>query len=314
MKSTVTVVSAAHVRAYYHVLAHFDLGADPAGCLNAAWTRAADSLRPPSRMSPARSFGHFHARYRKAGGRAALGLLPIVARDETLCESALKSLIDLEGPPPQITPLARRAIAPLADGAGSKLVELLTSVIATERNTYLDAYFRANPPIGAGMESYLSDRVLKLVTVLFGSAPQQIVVFPAEALSTRSFSVNPTSGTHHIAVSPVLHNAFYQVLFALVQHRTNRIMRHHIPAELKANPASPITRQMRFDAAMTATFHLLLRRRSAEVEPFKVWARDQFRLSARSPDAAIEALHAMVLLPDEAVPDIRTLLGDTIEL
>ncbi len=313
MGGSVEVVTAMHVRAVYHVLAYFDLGRDATNCLHPTYTRAMDQLRPRSSDSPAWSFGRFHARYRKAGGAGVLGILPPAFRDEARFLEVARSLATTGGAPEFVPPLLRRAIAPLADPAGSKLVQLLLDVVDAEKTAFLDNHFRSTAPPGAGMQSFLTERVSPLVDVLYGDIPQTIVVFVAEALPNTSFAVSPARGVHHIALPPPLHQALFHVLFALVKQRSDRVIRHHIPAELKADRTNPIAAQMRLDAAMTTTFHLLLRKRPAEIPLFREWAFDQFRTGTRSPDAAVEALHPMILLPEDAVPAIRTLLGDELE-
>jgi hypothetical protein len=68
---------------------------------------------------------------------------------------------------------------------------------------------------------------------------------------------------------------------------------------------------MRFDAAITTLYQILVRHSQPHVPPFKEWALLQFRGSPRHPAAAVAALDDMMLVPEDAVTAILNLFGET---
>lgn len=308
--SGIDVRSAAHVRAWYHLLAHFDLGADPMSCVNPAWVRLTAEQRPSSTVTPGRAFGRFHACYRKAAGRRALFALGTAFADEALFTKAANALAASKPAPSDVPPQVKRVVAPLADVAGAKLLGLTLELVAAERKGFLDAWFQRLAAPAPGLGSFLNARLAPLVPVLYGDADQRLVVFPVEALATRSYHVTPARGIHHVALPATLHNAFFHALYAMVRNRTDRLIRPFIPDAIRAAPDHPMNEQIRADCALTTSYHLLMRRAPDEAAPFRSWARVQFSFGQRQPQAAVEALHPMTLLPSEAVAAVRALLGD----
>lgn len=310
----ITVVNAPHVRAFYHVLAYFDLGRAPLGHHNPGYTKAIDShRRPATAESPARRFGRWHARYRASAGHAALPLLPVAFIKEERYQKVVQSLAGQKPPPPDVPPLVKRAIAPLADRGGARLVAATHDIIDAERRSFLDSVYRAQPAALDGVGNYLTERLPELCEVLFGAATQHVVVLPVEALATRSWALATAQGKHHIAVPAKLKDCFFHVLTALVRQRTSRMIRHYIPDVVRKDKAHPMNAQFRMDAALTTTYQLLLRKRPSDIEAFSDWALGQFRFTARRPQAAVEALKPMALLPEDAIPAVRALLGDELE-
>ncbi len=307
--TSIRIQSPAHVRAWYHVLAHFDLGDDPMNCVNASWIKRALPYRRGAEPL-GRAFGRFHAAYRKTPGRHALAPLATALPDESVYDAALDSLAANGPPPAGVTPLVRRLLARLADDAGARLVGLMRDLVRAERDAFIDTWFRSLAAPGAGLDSFLRQRLAPLVPVLYAEADQTLIVLPVEALDRRAYHVTPARGVHHVALPATLHDAFFHALYGMVRHRTDRLIRPYVPASVKADPSHPMNVQVRVDCGLTTTFHLLLRKMPEEAEPFRTWARDQFAFGLRQPEAAVEALHPMNLLPEEAIPAVRTLLGD----
>lgn len=317
--STIRVVLRDHVRAHYHVLSHFDLGRDPVNCACPTYTELIAASRPSRVTSPARALGVFHRHFRSASGRHVLAVLPLAVDDDEEYRALLDSLATQAPPPATLPPLIKRAIAPLADKAGARLVRTLRDLLAAERRGYLDSYYRRQDTIGEAqanaLGNYLSERIVPLLPVLYGDAPQTVTVYLSEPLIGRSRAIVPARRKHHIATSdgPHWRDMLFQVLLAVVQHRTNRLIKHYLPENVAANPTGLVAHLMRFDAAMTTTYHLLLRRSGDLAEDFKDWASGQFKNTGRPPLAAVEALHPMVLLPEEAITAVRALLGDEVD-
>ena len=315
MSISIEVISAPHVRAHYHTLAYLELPGS-AGCYNPGYVRQMAPHRPDSVAPPTRDFGRLHSRFRKADGADAVGYLPLPFRDEAVHSAVIQGLIDGAPPPPGLTPLAKRAIAPLADTAGARLVSMIEEVVGRERTGWLDAFYRRETRgmyRAQGLGSYLSERLGPLLEPVYGEIMPRLVVMPCEALMSRSFSIVASTGVHHLAAPVALKPAYFHALVALVKHRTDRLIRHYLPVEIKGQRDHPMHRQMRMDAAFTTVFQLLMRRRTADEEPFKEWATTQYAQTARQPRAAVEALHSMKLIPATAVEAMQRLVGDTLE-
>ncbi|MBT9556375.1 MAG: hypothetical protein IV100_10115 [Myxococcales bacterium] len=165
--------------------------------------------------------------------------------------------------PPDLPSGTRRALAPLSDAAGKKLVRVLMGLMEGEAREFFDAHWLSGVTVlgddASGMDSYLGEHLVPLISPIFAGVPQHLALFPAEAIGARCWSLQPDVGVHHVAVSPVLKTAYYQVLLALTKTRTDRLLRPFIPEPLKARPNDPIAQQMRIDAAMTALFHFISR-------------------------------------------------------
>ena len=315
MSISIEVISAPHVRAHYHTLAYLELPGS-AGCHNPGYVRQMAPHRPASVAPPTRDFGRLHSRFRKADGAEAIGYLPVPFRDPTVYSAVIQGLIGGAPPPTELTPLCKRAIAPLADAAGAPLVSIIEEAVERERTGWLDAFYRRETTgiyRSQGLDSYLAERLGPLLDPVYGETMPRLVVMPCEALSSRSFAVVASTGVHHLAVPAALRPAYFHALVALVKHRTDRLIRHYIPVEIKGQRDHPMHRQMRMDAAFTTAFHLLMRRRTADTEPFQEWAKTQYAHTARQPNAAVEALHSMKLIPATAVEAMRRLVGDTLD-
>ena len=307
-RSTIEVTYAAHVAAFYHVLTYFDLAGDPWNTHHAAYAKSCDAARAEGVPSPARSLGAFHARYRAAKGRSALHMLPLVCRGSTAMDEAVAALVAGAAAPAYLSPLSKRAMAPLADAAGVALVTLTMELVASERAALAT---RLGSPPSDGLGPHLDQNLLPLLPIVCSEA-QTITVFPCEALVGRARSLLISQRQLHVAVAsaPSLRHAFFHVLLEVVRHRTDRILRPFLPDAARTSPDHPRGVQMRQDAALTAVYHLFVRKRSDLVEPFSQWALTQVRDSARQPKAVVAALFPWVLVPDEAQPAIRALIGE----
>ncbi|MBT9556379.1 MAG: hypothetical protein IV100_10135 [Myxococcales bacterium] len=315
--SVLRIVSARHVAEYVHLLAHFDLGKEPANVFNPHYVQRARARRagptvPPAMMSPTRHYGAFHRAYRAATGRATLPLLPIAAETPAGFVAIAEGLLN-DTAPPDLPSGTRRALAPLSDAAGKKLVRVLMGLMEGEAREFFDAHWLSGVTVlgddASGMDSYLGEHLVPLISPIFAGVPQHLALFPAEAIGARCWSLQPDVGVHHVAVSPVLKTAYYQVLLALMKARTDRLLRPFIPEPLKARPDDPIAQQMRTDAAMTALYHFMQRFRGERVDELRAWILRQFENTQRLPTAALEALQPMALVPEEARPAVQAMLS-----
>lgn len=310
MLHQVTVTSPPHVRAHFHLLAHFDLRGDPAGCYNPGYVRAISAARPASTPSPLQDFGRFHSCFRRARVQDALPLLPVPFESETAYHAVLDSLMGRADPPRDLHSGVRRLLGELANPAGRALVELFNGLVMRERQAFLNGHYRRSTPPGEGVASYLKRRLLPLVDALFGGAAQHVQVFLCEPLVTHAFAFSPEVGRHHIAAPAPPRLAFMHALLALVRKKTDPLVRKNLPVGFPTSPRDGRNRQLRIDVAITTTYHLLMRHAKDELTAFAEFAGIQFRRSGHLPAAAIEALHPMALIPPSAIPAIRQLLGD----
>lgn len=312
--STIEVVRTSHVVAHYHLLAHFDLGREPASVFNPVYVGRAAARRPRTAAPLSKQYGRFHSAYRSATGRQVVGALPLAAKSAAEYAQILDSLEAGEAPSSIPMPL-RRFLAPLADASGRRLIRLLRELVADEGAAFWDAVWLSGVSVcgdeGQGLDSYLREHVLPFASRLYGDLPQSVIVFPAEAVGARWWSLVPDVGEHRVVVSPVLRTAFFQVLLALIKVRTDRLIRPFLPEDARLRPDHPLGMQMRSDAAMTVAHHLIQRYRPDRIAEFRAWALRQFENTQRLPSAAIEALQPMALIPEDAIPAITALLSGT---
>ncbi len=305
------IATPAHVAAHYHLLAHYDLGREPANAHNPVYLQRVDARRDKAAWSASRQLGRLHAVYRAAAGRHVLGVLPLAADDPAAWERLLASLVHGEADASHPA-LLRRVLAPLADRPGRALVALWGELLAAEAAAFWEAHWLAGAPLlgddASGMESYLRLHLVPLLAAFFGGVPQRVRLFPVEAVGVRSFSLQRDVGEHRIAVSPVLKTAFFQVLVALVRVRTDRLIRPFLPPDIRQRPEHPLNQQMRLDAALTVAHHHLQRHRPERLPELRAWALRQFETSPRQPQAALEALAPMALIPEDARPAVQALL------
>ena len=162
------------------------------------------------------------------------------------------------------------------------------------------------------MQGFLDQHLLPLLDVLYPDMPQEICVFLCESLSGHARSIQPRRRNHHIAVfsQPNLQHAFFHVLLEITRRRSDRVIRHYFPPNVAADPQGLLANQMRFDAAITASYHLLLRYDQSQIDAFAGWARTQFHHTPRKPEAAVAALHDFYLVPEDAEDAMQTLVGD----
>ncbi len=305
------VAPTAHAAAHYHLLAHFDLGREPANAFNPVYVQRVEARRDKGAKSASRQLGRLHSVYRAAAGRHVLGMLPLAADDAAAWDRLLDSLYTGEANAND-PPLLRRALAPLAERGGRELLALWRELLAAEARAFWDAHWLSGVSLsgddGSGLQSYLQLHLVPLLTAFFGGVPQRVRLVPTEALGARPFSLVRDVGEHRIAVSPVLKTAFFQVLLAMVKVRTDRMIRPFLPAEIRQRPEHPMNQQMRVDAAITVAHHHLQRHRPERLPELRAWALRQFETTQRQPQAALEALAPMALIPQEAHGAVQALL------
>lgn len=301
----------AHAAAHYHLLALFDLGREPSNAYNPTYAQRVEARRDKAAWNAARQLGRLHAVYRAAPGRHVLGVLPLAADDAASWERVCASLMSGE-PDPEHPPLLRRALAPLADRQGRALLTLWRELLASEAAAFWEAHWLSGASLSgddpAGMASYLGEHLVPLIAAFFGGVPQRVRLVPTEAIGARTYSLQRDLGEHRIAVSPVLKTAFYQVLIALVRARTDRLIRPFLPEDIRQRTEHPLNQQMRVDAALTVAHHHLQRHRPERLPELRAWALRQFENTPRQPQAAVEALGPMALIPAEAHPAVMALL------
>ena len=212
--------------------------------------------------------------------------------------------------------MARRVLKPLAGEPGVELVTLMQSLVSSERTAFLDAYYNEqtvamNNAI-SGAAGFIKKHLPPLLNTLFPETPQTITVYLCAALAGHARSVQPERHTHHVATfsQPNIQHAFFHTLTEVARRKSDRVIRHYFPAEAANDSDGVIANQIRFDAAMTTSYHLLLRQDPGQIEAFRAWALTQFRSTPRKPEAAVAALHEFFLVPEDAEDAMRTLVGD----
>jgi hypothetical protein len=241
-----------------------------------------------------------------------LPFVPLVSASVEEHQAVIESLVHQQAPAAHLSVWSKRALAPLANKHGARLIGTLCEIQKSELNWCLAELEQQGKSVfgdePSGLESYLTQELLPLSDKLFGKTPQRITVCPAEPVGWRSWSVLVERTQHRIVTAPSLKTAYLQAFVGLCRHRTDRLIRPFLPEHIRSDLNHPLNRQMRQDAAFTVAFHILQRHRSDHLDTYTEWVTRQFADTSRLPEAAVASLRPMELIPADARAAVEHLI------